>query len=140
MLIREPEQVRHHRLQARKRPPGIIKRQTLQRIGSVHTLGHQMLLGLKPDDEGHYSGRIYSGEDGKTYDVAVWADTPSALTVKGCMLIFCGTQTWKVVTDTLPGQLTAATDSSGGPRRDPEWNVRPTATGSISTRKGTVVR
>ncbi|MGU3422899.1 phospholipase effector Tle1 domain-containing protein, partial [Methylobacterium sp. D54C] len=39
LLIREPEQVRHHRLQARKRPPGIIKRQTLQRIGSVHTLG-----------------------------------------------------------------------------------------------------
>lgn len=39
LLIREPEQVRHHRLQALKRPPGITKRQTPQRLGSVHTLG-----------------------------------------------------------------------------------------------------
>jgi hypothetical protein len=33
----EPEQVRHRHLQAAKRPPGITKRQTLQRLGSVHT-------------------------------------------------------------------------------------------------------
>lgn len=121
------------------RPASDISNPDISKRGRS-VLGHQMLLGLQPDDEGHYSGRIYSGEDGKTYDVAVWASAPSALTVKGCMLIFCGTQTWKGVTDTLPGQLTAATDSSGGPRRDPEWTARPTATGSVSTRNWAVVR
>ncbi|MBA9071680.1 hypothetical protein FHR71_005466 [Methylobacterium sp. RAS18] len=44
LLVREPEQVRHRHLQAAKRPPGITKRQTLQQLGAVHTLGRHRNL------------------------------------------------------------------------------------------------
>lgn len=34
-------------------------------------LGHQMLLGLRPNWEGRHAGKIYSGDHGKYYDVTV---------------------------------------------------------------------
>lgn len=97
-------------------------------------LGHQMLLGLLPNPENHYEGKVYSSDNGKSYDLGVWSDQPSELTVRGCMLVFCGTQTWKRVTDVLPGQLQGPTDTADGPRTDPEW-AKPAATGSIQLRK-----
>jgi uncharacterized protein (DUF2147 family) len=98
-------------------------------------LGHQMFLGLYATPQGHYEGKVYSGDNGKSYDVAVWSDAPSTLTVEGCMLVFCGKQTWTRVTDVVPGQLQGPTDAAGGPRSDPEWTAKPTATGSIQPRK-----
>ncbi|MDP4021748.1 DUF2147 domain-containing protein [Methylobacterium sp. NEAU 140] len=89
-------------------------------------LGHQMLLGLGATAEGRYAGRIYNGDNGKFYDVTVWSETPTALTVKGCMLtVFCGSQTWTRVTEPAPGQLRGATGAPDGPRLDPEWAARP---------------
>ena len=91
-------------------------------------LGHQMILGLKPNAEGRHEGRIYNGDNGKSYDVTIWSETPSELSVKGCMLaVLCGTQTWTRVTDVLPGQLQGATNTEGGPRADPEWAPKPGA-------------
>jgi uncharacterized protein (DUF2147 family) len=88
-------------------------------------LGHQLILGLKPNAEGHYEGKIYNADNGKSYDVQVWSDDPAALQVKGCMLaIFCGSQTWKRVTDVAPGQLTGPTNGPNGPRADAEWAPR----------------
>lgn len=83
--------------------------------------GHQMLLGLKPSGDGHYEGKVYNADNGKSYDVTVWSDEPATLTVKGCMLVFCASQAWKRVTDIAPGQLQGATNTVGGPRSDPEW-------------------
>lgn len=91
-------------------------------------LGHQMLLGLKPNAEGHFEGRIYNADNGKSYDVTVWSDQPSTLTVKGCMLVFCASQSWKRVTDVAPGQVQGSTDGPGGPRSDPEWASKGTRT------------
>lgn len=87
-------------------------------------LGHQMLLGLKPNAEGRYEGKVYNADNGKSYDVTVWSDQPSKLTVKGCMLVFCSSQAWKRVADVAPGQLQGGTDAAGGPRSDPEWTNR----------------
>lgn len=92
-------------------------------------LGHQMLPGLQPNGEGHYEGKIYNADNGKSYDVTVWSDQPSVLTVKGCMLVFCASQAWKRVEDIAPGQLQGATDTAGGPRSDPEWAAKPAAKG-----------
>ena len=33
--------------------------------------GHQMLLGLKPNGDGHYEGKVYNADNGKSYDVTV---------------------------------------------------------------------
>lgn len=84
-------------------------------------LGHQMLLGLKPNAEGRFEGKIYNADSGKSYEVTVWSDAPSVLTVKGCMLVFCASQSWKRVADLVPGQLQGPTDGQAGPRSDPEW-------------------
>lgn len=93
-------------------------------------IGHQMILGLKPNEEGRYAGRIYNADNGKSYDVTIWSEAPSELSVRGCLLaVLCGTQTWTRVTDALPGQLQGATDAVGGPRSDPEWTAKPAAAG-----------
>lgn len=97
-------------------------------------LGHQMLLGLKPNAEGHFEGKIYNADNGKSYDVTVWSDRPAVLTVKGCMLVFCASQSWKRVADVVSGQLQGPTDGPGGPRSDPEWASKATRTGTTHRR------
>lgn len=84
-------------------------------------LGHQMLLGLALNEDRHFEGKIYNADNGKSYDVTVWSEQPSTLTVMGCMLVFCASQKWKRVADIAPGQLRGATDASDGPKSDPEW-------------------
>lgn len=88
-------------------------------------LGHQMILGLKLNNAGRFEGKVYSGDNGKSYDVTIWSEQPAELLIRGCMLaVLCGTQTWTRVTDVLPGQLVGATDAPGGPRSDVEWVPR----------------
>ena len=41
------------------------------------TLGQQMILGLKPNDEGRYAGKIYNGDNGKSYDITAWSEQPA---------------------------------------------------------------
>lgn len=99
-------------------------------------LGHQLLSGLKQNAEGRFEGKIYNADNGKSYDVTVWSDQPSALSVKGCMLaVFCGSQTWSRVSDVAPGQLRNATDTPGGPHSDAEWVAKPAA-GNVPPRQG----
>ncbi len=98
-------------------------------------LGHQMLLGLKPNAEGRYEGKVYNADNGKSYDVTVWSDQPSVLTVKGCMLVFCASQSWKRVADVAPGQLQGPTDGPGGPRSDPEWVSKGARTGTTPVKR-----
>ena len=87
-------------------------------------LGHQLILGLKPNADARYEGKIYNNEDGKKYDVNIWLNQPGELKVRGCLIAFlCSTQTWTRTTDVLPGQLTGATGTPGGPQPDAEWAV-----------------
>ena len=98
-------------------------------------LGHQMILGLKPVEDGRFSGQIYNGDNGKSYSVTIWSETPSELSVKGCLLaVLCGTQTWTRVTDVVPGQLKGPTNGEGGPRSDREWGGKPPAPGNAKGR------
>jgi uncharacterized protein (DUF2147 family) len=98
-------------------------------------LGHQLLSGLKRNAEGRFEGKIYNADNGKSYDVTMWSDQPSELTVKGCMLaVFCGSQTWSRVVDVTPGQLQGATDAPGGPRSNLE-SVAKSAAGGASAHK-----
>ncbi|SDM18570.1 Uncharacterized conserved protein, DUF2147 family [Methylobacterium phyllostachyos] len=97
------------------------------------SLGHQLIMGLKPNADAHYEGKIYNSEDGKSYDVTIWTDAPGELTVRGCLIAFlCKSQTWNKVTDLAPGQLAGPTNAPNGPRSDPEFagsatGPRPTA-------------
>ena len=95
------------------------------------SLGHQLILGLKPNADAHYEGKIYNSEDGKSYDVTIWTDAPNELTVRGCLIAFlCKSQTWNKVVDLAPGQLAGPTNGPNGPRSDPEFatgSPKPTA-------------
>lgn len=99
-------------------------------------LGHQIMLGLKPNGDDQYEGLIYNAEDGRSYDVTVWLERPGDLKVKGCLVGFlCSTQSWTAVSDVAPGQLTAATGAPGGPTPDPEWAGRPDETSRSPPRR-----
>lgn len=102
------------------------------------SLGHQLILGLKPNADARYEGKIYNSEDGKSYDVTIWSEAPGELTVRGCLIAFlCKSQTWNKVSDVLPGQLTGPTNGPGGPRSDAEWlPAKPAATGSTAAPAG----
>lgn len=98
------------------------------------SLGHQLILGLKPNADAHYEGKIYNAEDGKSYDVTIWTDQPGQLTVRGCLIAFlCQSQAWTKVTDIVPGQLTGPTNGPGGPRSDAEWMPKVSAAGAPGT-------
>lgn len=99
-------------------------------------LGHQLILGLKPNEDERYEGQIYNSEDGRSYDVNVWLAGPEELKVRGCLLaVLCSTQTWKRTNDVLPGQLAAATGMPGGPQADAEWAVKPVSSQVASPRR-----
>lgn len=94
-------------------------------------LGHQLLAGLSVNDNDRYAGQIYNSEDGKSYDVEVWTDSPTDLKLKGCLVAFlCSTQNWTRVEDVVPGQLAGATGSPSGPQPDAEWASKPATAGS----------
>ncbi|MCJ2013364.1 DUF2147 domain-containing protein [Methylobacterium sp. J-076] len=89
------------------------------------SLGHQLIMGLKPNDDAHYEGQIYNSEDGKFYKVTIWTDAPGELTVKGCLIAFlCKSQTWTKVNDLIAGQLPGPTNGPNGPRTDPEYMAK----------------
>lgn len=92
------------------------------------SLGHQLIMGLKQNADSRYEGKIYNSEEGKSYDVTIWSEQPTELSIRGCMLaILCGSQTWTRVSDVVPGQLTGPTNGPGGPRADAEWAPKPSA-------------
>ena len=98
------------------------------------SLGHQLIMGLKPNADGRYEGKIYNAEDGKFYDVTIWSEQPTELSVRGCLLaILCGSQTWARTTDLAPGQLGGATNAAGGPRADAEWAPKAATTAAATT-------
>lgn len=95
------------------------------------SLGHQIIMGLKPNADGKYEGKIYNAENGKSYDVTIWSEDQGELSVRGCMMGFlCGSQTWARKTDVAQGQLTGPTNGPNGPRADAEWAPKGAGTAS----------
>lgn len=95
-------------------------------------LGHQLILGLKANEDDQYEGLIYNADDGKTYDVTVWLQRPGDLKVKGCLIGFlCSTQNWTIASGPAKGQLEGPTGAPDGPRPDPEWAAK--GTGAAAT-------
>ena len=59
-------------------------------------LGLNLFVGMKPDGS-QWSGRIYNADDGKTYASTVSLQGGKALKIEGCLLMFCGSETWKKI-------------------------------------------
>lgn len=56
-------------------------------------LGLEVLSGFHADDD-EWRGRIYSPEEGKSYRSILQRTGADTLKVRGCIAIFCKTQTW----------------------------------------------
>lgn len=58
-------------------------------------LGVQIVLGLKPSgtpDE--WDGKVYNAKDGKTYTGSFTLTGANTAVLKGCVMVFCKSQTW----------------------------------------------
>jgi uncharacterized protein (DUF2147 family) len=64
------------------------------------TLGMPILINMKPDGAGKWSGQIYNAKNGKLYQANVSMVSDNALKVRGCVMggLFCGGETWSRVT------------------------------------------
>jgi uncharacterized protein (DUF2147 family) len=62
---------------------------------SRHTLGMPILLGLQQTADNRWDGKVYSPEDGKTWDINISLISPDKLRLQGCLLFFCGGQVWE---------------------------------------------
>ena len=57
-------------------------------------IGLRILSMPKPTGPESWSGTIYNADDGKTYQGTVALQESTALEVRGCLSIFCGSETW----------------------------------------------
>ncbi len=61
-------------------------------------VGLELISGFVPDGPNEWDdGKIYNPQDGKTYSSSMTLVKPDTLEVKGCLLMFCKTQTWTKV-------------------------------------------
>jgi uncharacterized protein (DUF2147 family) len=56
-------------------------------------IGLHLFHNMKPAGS-KWSGRIYNADNGKTYASNVSLTSSKALKVEGCVLVFCGSETW----------------------------------------------
>ena len=61
-------------------------------------IGLNLFLGMKSDGS-KWSGRIYNADNGKTYASNISLVSTKALKVEGCVLMFCGSETWTRLPD-----------------------------------------
>ena len=58
-------------------------------------LGVPIVLGMKPNGQGQWSGEVYNASDGKTYSGSFTLTGPNSADLKGCVLsVLCKSQTW----------------------------------------------
>jgi uncharacterized protein (DUF2147 family) len=62
-------------------------------------LGTPILMGMKPSEPNKWDGQVYNPQEGSTWNVSIILEDPNRLKVQGCMLFFCGGETWTRVAD-----------------------------------------
>ncbi len=78
-----------------EKTPGTDRQNPNPALKSRPTLGMPVLLGMRQDQSGRWSGHIYNAEDGQTYDSRIKLTGANTLRVEGCVLgIMCGGETW----------------------------------------------
>jgi uncharacterized protein (DUF2147 family) len=59
-------------------------------------IGVRVAFDMKPSSQpDKWVGRFYNPEDGKTYDGQLILVDPRTMRAEGCLLMFCGGETWK---------------------------------------------
>ncbi len=79
-------------------------------------LGTPILIAMKPSGANKWDGKVYNPKEGSYYDISVMLQDPNRLKLQGCMLIFCGGETWTRAAD-QPRNTTGAAGAAQGPPR-----------------------
>lgn len=58
-------------------------------------LGVEIVLGMKPSGTpNEWDGKVYNAKDGKTYTGSFTMTGANTAVLKGCVMVFCKSQTW----------------------------------------------
>ncbi len=57
-------------------------------------VGTTILIGMTPAGDNRWDGEIFNPQDGKTYTGHLTLRKPDVLEVQGCLLVFCGGESW----------------------------------------------
>ena len=80
-------------------------------------LGTPILMSMKPSEPNKWDGKVYNPKEGSFYNVSIILEDPSRLKLQGCMLIFCGGETWTRVADQPQRSTTGAAGASETQKR-----------------------
>jgi len=84
-------------------------------------LGTPILMGMKPSEPNKWDGKVYNPKEGNTWNVSIILEDPNRLKLQGCMLVFCGGETWTRVAD----QQRSTTGAAGATRAAAAHSVCP---------------
>ena len=80
-------------------------------------LGTPILIAMKPSEPKKWDGKVYNPKEGNYWNVSIILEDPNRLKLQGCMLFFCGGETWTRVTDQQPRTTTGAAGTAETPKR-----------------------
>jgi uncharacterized protein (DUF2147 family) len=80
-------------------------------------LGTPILISMKPSAANKWDGKVYNPKEGSTWNVSIILEDPGHLKLQGCMLVFCGGETWTRVADQRQRSTTGAAGAAEAPKR-----------------------
>jgi uncharacterized protein (DUF2147 family) len=92
-------------------------------------LGTPILIAMKPSEPNKWAGKVYNPKEGSFYNISISLQSANAQRLEGCMLIFCGGETWSRVAD--QGR---ATTGAGGAAQAAPHSACPREAGTATRR------
>jgi uncharacterized protein (DUF2147 family) len=83
-------------------------------------IGTPILMSMKPSAANKWDGKVYNPKEGSTWNVSIILEDQGHLKLQGCMLMFCGGETWTRVADQQ-----RSTTGAAGPTETPKHSVCP---------------
>jgi uncharacterized protein (DUF2147 family) len=103
-----------------EREPGVDSKNPDPSKRGRPLLGTPILISMKPSEANKWQGKVYNPKEGSYYDISIILESQNKLRLEGCMLIFCGGETWTRVAD-----QTRTTTGAAGATQAPARSVCP---------------
>ena len=99
--------------------PALDKKNVDPALRGRTILGMQGISGMRPTSAaGRWDGRVYSVDDGKSYDGSIILKSDNELRVQGCVLLICQGETW--TRTAMPAAPAGATPARPSPAATPQ--------------------
>jgi uncharacterized protein (DUF2147 family) len=108
-----------------EREPGVDAKNPDPSRRGKPLLGTPILIGMKPSEANKWAGKVYNPKEGSYYNISIILESQNKLRLEGCMLIFCGGETWTRVPDQGHATTGAGVGGPGGPAQTPSVCQQP---------------